>query len=112
MAIMRRDVQARTLEADFSGLRITLLTGTTGPTEGFNFDFAHGFPDVDKILGWTARVKFDDNTWVAQGQRTDPINQEFMALQLSATQFRLAIRSGNSAGIRSKPFEILVFHLD
>lgn len=112
MTIMRRDANVNTLEADFSGLQIKLLTGTTGLTEGTNIDVAHGVGDVDKILAWTARVKFDDNTWVPQGQRTDPTNQEFIAFPFSDTNFRLGLKSGNSAALTSKAFEILVFHTD
>ena len=112
MAIMRRAANVNTLEADFPGMKIKKLVGTTGPAEGNNVDVAHGIGLTDKIIAWTARVKFDDNTWVAQGQRTDPINQEFIAFPLTNVNFRLGLKAGNSAGILSKSFEILVFHFD
>lgn len=110
MVLMRRDVNVNTLEADFLGMQIKTLVGTTGATEGANVDVAHGIGDVDKMIAWTARVKFDDNTWVPQGQRTDPINQEFIAFPISDTNFRLGLRSGNSAALTSKAFEVLVFY--
>ncbi len=110
MPLIRRAANALTLEADFPGLQIKKLVGTTGATEGTNVDVAHGVGDVDKMISWTARVKFDDNTWVSQGVRNDPINQEFIAFPISDTNFRLGLKAGNSAGILSKEFEILLFY--
>ena len=109
MTLLRREANVLTLEADFPGMQIKKLTGTTGVTEGANVDLAHGIGDVDKIIAWTSRVKFDDNTWVAQGVRNDPINQEFIAFPFTDTNFRLGLRPGNSAALTSKEFEILVF---
>ncbi len=110
MVLMRRDANVNTLEADFPGLQIKLLTGTTGALEGANVDVAHGIGDVDKMIAWTARVKFDDNTWVSQGVRNDPINQEFIAFPISDTNFRLGLKGGNSAALTSKEFEVLLFY--
>lgn len=110
MALIRRDAKPPTLDADTPGLKVKLITGTTGATEGANIDVAHGVGDVDKILAWTSRVKFDDNTWVPQGQRTDPINQEFIGFPFTDTNFRLGLKGGNSAAILSKAFEILLFY--
>lgn len=110
MALIRRDAKPPTCDADFPGLKIKKLTGTTGVTEGANVDVAHGIGLTDKIIAWTARVKFDDNTWVPQGQRTDPINQEFHAQVNTDTDFRINLAAVNSADILSKPFEVLIFY--
>lgn len=110
MSLMQRDANVNTLEADFLGMQIKLLTGTTGATEGANVDVAHDIGDVDKIISWTARVKFDDNTWVPQGVRNDPINQEFIAFPFTDALFRLGLKGGNSAALTSKEFEILLFY--
>lgn len=109
MSLMRAGATVPSVEADFLNFRMARFTGTTAATEGGNVDFAHGLPDINKIVGWKALVRLAANELITENER-NTIDREFHAQVNTDTDFRINLAAVNSADILSKPFEVMIFY--
>ena len=78
MSLMRAGATVPSIESDIINLRMRRFTGTTAVAEGGNVDFAHGLPDISKIVGWKALVRLAANELITDNERNTP-DREFHA---------------------------------
>lgn len=109
MSLMRVGATVPSVESDIINLRCAKFTGTTAAAEGGNVDFAHGLPDISKIVGWKALVRLAATELITENERNTP-DREFHAQVNTDTDFRINLAAVNSADILSKPFEVMIFY--
>lgn len=110
MAFLRRGRSVELISADFPGLRVKHLTGTTAGVQGSSDLIAHGVNE-DQIVCWMASVKNDANTRVPEGYNLGA-SFEFYVSIIPGGWLEVRNAPLNSANILTKPIDILLFYIN
>lgn len=92
-----------------TGIKMKVLTGTTGANSGDTATVAHGLTG-DKIVGITAKVAYGANLGVT------PELGNFLLYEFSvfhdATNAYISTKTGNDTGVLNKPFTIMIWYVE
>lgn len=108
MSFLRRGRSVELISADFPGLRVKHLTGTTASAQSASDLIAHGV-DEDKIICWLASVKNNVAIRVPEGYNLGATFEFYVSVIPGGF---LEVRNAplNSANILNKPIDILLFY--